>query len=182
MKKIIPLFWQICLFRAGPEQVPTASVFTALAVAVYLITSITATFFFEPALGGNILKAALAVLVGSAVQISIFAMLLLFKGVMSRFVATLVALLGTDILLTVMAMVILGLISFLGGQATLGELAIQSTRIFLITLVIWNLAVTGFILHRATNTGLFLGNAIAVGSAITAQMIVVAIFLPNLPQ
>lgn len=179
MRKIINLFWQICLFRAGPEQVPTASVFVALVIGVYLITSIAATALFESTLGGNVAKAALAVLVSSAVQISIFTLLLLFKGVMSRFMATLVALLGSDILLTLIGTAVLSLISFLNAQAIGGELAIQITRIFMTALVIWNLAVTGFILHRATNTGLFLGNAIALGSLITAQMVVVALFLPS---
>ena len=179
MIKIIHFFWQICIFKKGPEQVPTAPVFVAVVITAYLLVSVLASLF-EPALDGNIIKAILVVLVSTAVQLSIFTLLLLYKNMFSRVKETLLALLGSDTLLTLIGIAILAVHDFLNGNLESGEPAIQVSRFALTALVVWSLAVTGFILHKATNTGLFLGNAIALGSLITAQIVVIEMFLPNI--
>ncbi len=178
MLKVINFFWQICTFRTGPEQVPSAPAFAGLVVAVYLMLSVVAALF-EPALGGSLLKALLVVLVGTGVQLILFGLLLLFKGVITRYKETFLALFGTDSLLTLIGIIILASITFISGHLESAGLAIQVSRLALTVLLVWSLAVTGFILHRATNTGLFLGNAIALGGLISAQIVIVKLFLPT---
>ncbi len=179
MTKIIHFFWQICIFKKGPEQVPTAPVFAGMVLIAYLLVSVAASLF-EPALEGNILKAVLVILVSTAVQLSIFAILLLYKNVFARVKETFLALLGSDTLLTLVGIVILAAHDFFDGNLESGGSAIQVSRFALTAIVVWSLAVTGFILHKATNTGIFLGNAIALGSLITAQIVVIELFLPNI--
>ena len=179
MIKIINFFWQICIFKKGPEQVPTAPVFAGVVIAASLLVSVGATFF-EPALEGNLIKAIFVILVSTAVQLSIFTILLLYKNVFPRIKETVLALLGADTLLSLIGIVILVVLEILNGNLESGGLAIQVSRFALTALVVWSLAVTGFILHRTTNTGLFLGNAIALGSLITAQIVVIEMFLPNI--
>lgn len=177
MVKVLGFFWYLCTFRAGPERVPTSSVFAFLVIGLYLVVSVGAALF-EPVLKGSLLKALNVVLIVTAVQLGIFGLLLMFKGVIHRYKETFLALLGADSLLTLIGVSILGMITFLSGYLDEAGFAIQISRMALTVLVIWSLAVTGFILHRASNTGLFLGNAIALGSFIMAQIVIIEIFIP----
>lgn len=155
MKEIIGLFWDICRFKKGPESVPTQTILVELVFFSYLLTTMVA-IAVSPDLEVAFLQAFFVVLVIAAATLGLVWGLLLFKGVGDRFWPTVVALVGCDVMLTVIGLpliLVLNHFPFEGSADLLGGL--------LILLMGWSIVVGGFILHRALNTSLLLGSFVS---------------------
>lgn len=156
MKEIIGLFWHICLFKKGPDAVPTAGVLVQLVLIVYLLTSVFAVFF-TPDYPFTIVGSVVFVVCLLVLSLSVVWMLLWFKGVAQRFLPTALALMGTDIILTFCSLPLMLALARFDGEGLENVFGV-----LLLLLMGWSMAITGFILHRAMNISLTQGVAIAL--------------------
>ncbi|MDE0420363.1 MAG: hypothetical protein OXK76_05665 [Gammaproteobacteria bacterium] len=158
MTAVLRLFWNICLLRDGPETVPTHTWFLVSLIAAELAIGVVVLSVAYPhysfALSLNL------ALINLAVTASVAWFALYLRNHESRFPATLGAILGTEVLIDGVSALVLG--------ATSGIAQTTTTWI----LGMWNIAVVGFILHRALGTRLWVG--ILLSMAMVAVALVVA--------
>lgn len=155
VNEIISLFWNICRFKKGPESVPTQPFFVMVVFLGYFLATFAAVGASAD-LKVSFFAAFLMVLMIAGVTFGLVWVLLTFKGVSNRFLPTILALVGTDVVLTVLGLPLIialnywspeGLTDVLGG--------------LLILLMGWSIVVGGFILHRALNMSLMQGSFIS---------------------
>jgi hypothetical protein len=154
MLQFLSFFWQICLLRTSPERAPVSKGFIGFILVVY-VTSSTLLVTISSS-GGPITNAVQLVILGIVVQMTCVWLLLLFKRVGYRFRATLVAFLGTNSLLVISTIPLSLSLSFIDNQTMI----VFIKAIYWI-LIVWWLAVAGFILHKAINVNLMLGITLA---------------------
>ena len=154
MKPILAVFWNICLLRRGPELVPTHPMF----VGGVLVADMLVSFFVGLQFGDALtpMQVATRVIVSMATTAAAAWMMLSMRDVIARYPATITALFGCDLLFTLLSAILVPLAS---SEAT----ALKAGIIDLI--VIWSIAVNGFILHRAMNVTVFIGILLALGTA-----------------
>lgn len=157
MKSIINLFWGICLMRQSPARVPGDGAFVALVVAANILGSLLVSLAFDTTPGFfTILQ---GIVVGQAVTASLLWLLLAARNLTARFTTTLAALFGCDLLITACLGLALPVLTLLGGTGT--------TLAFL-AFLLWSVAVTGYILHRALEIPLAIGIGLALGISLFA--------------
>lgn len=154
MNSIFSLFWNIATFRTGPDAVPPNRFLLIGVVVVDALISLLAQIFLNAT---TPLKAATAVTINLATLMVLVYMLLSLLNLTPRFVQTVGALIGTDILLTIIS--VAGLL--LAMQV--GELL---SSIVSVATLFWTLAVFGFIFHKAMNMHIGLGIALAFFSVV----------------
>ncbi len=165
MVALVTLFWNICILRIGPESVPGRVWF----VLVLLIADMAVALLYHhmlllqdpeavrlttlQTLGFGLVNiATMAVITRSAMS---------FRGLDNRFLATLTALIGTDLLISIV-IVAASQVSHLVGLP-----AFIATSV----LFIWGFVVWGFIYHRAFNTTFVIGILIAFGIGMVAYIV-----------
>jgi hypothetical protein len=171
MQQIIRYFWQICLFRKSPEDLPSNWFPTGLALAIYLLVATTSIILGNQDV--SMARLTGTIFTGLGVEASVVLALLVFKGVPRRFPPAMAAMLGTN---AIMLLVMLPTNVFEFEDT--GRLIAQS--VFLISLLWW-LAIAGFILHKAANISLVQGVAVALASEMLALVATTAIFPINTP-
>jgi hypothetical protein len=154
MNSILSLFWNIATFRTGPDAVPANRFLLIGVVVADALISLIAQILLNAT---TPLKAATAVTLNLATLMVLVYMLLSLLNLAPRFVQTVGALIGTDILLTVIS--VAGLL--LAMQV--GELL---SSIVSVATLFWTLAVFGFIFHKAMNMHIGLGIALAFFSVV----------------
>jgi len=157
MKPILSVFWNICLLRRGPEFVPTHPLF----VAGVVIADVLLSLFVRAQYGDetSLLEIATFTLVTMAALSTITWLALNLRGVISRFPATITAMFGCDLLFTLLIAL---LIPLAGGARSAISIGMGGL------ILIWSIAVNGFILHRAMNITVFAGILSAFGMALVA--------------
>ena len=157
MTAVLRLFWNICLLRDGPESVPTYTWFLVSLIALELAVGVAVLTVAYPsypfALSLNL------ALINLAVTASIAWFALYLRNQEPRFPATLGAILGTEVLIDSVSTLALGATS---GVA-------QATTSWILGL--WNIAVVGFILHRALATRLWIGILLSMATVALALVI-----------
>ena len=166
--QIVQYFWDICLFRRGPEGLPAKPAFLLMIVAVYLLLGAFSWLLVpaSPLNSGEILV-VLALDLG---VISVFLTLLLYiKQILpSRGLQTFAALLGTS---TIMSALLLPLQLLVAGMLL--------ANLIMLAIYIWWLAVAGFILHRGCNVSHLLGSMFFLATMLTFFSLA-ALTYPNL--
>lgn len=151
MNAILKLYWQICRFRAGPEDIPPAITLTMLTLLLYAALNFVVRVVFGE-LSVTYSVASLLVITGfwSGVVYSV----LLFKRLTARFQQTFTAMLGTDVLLSMISLPLVLIASRFSPDSSLVALA----SAFWLLIFIWDVLIKGFIFHRAFNVSPLLGN------------------------
>ncbi|UWN51092.1 hypothetical protein ASALC70_03317 [Alcanivorax sp. ALC70] len=162
MNALLKLFARLCVFRSGPEDMPYIPPLLALMLAVWLAlqmlaASLQAGLTLAQMVGVQLIS--LTVLAGATTAV------LGFKQLLERWVQTMMALLGVDILLTLVALPLLLIGHAMGGTPPFVD------GLYLIV-VSWQLAIQSFIFHRAFAVGPLLGLALAFGLLILTFMVV----------
>ena len=152
MKPILNLFWQICLLRQSPAYVPTYGWFVALVV----IANVVCSTLISASLDTNFdfVRTLTSIIVGQSTTAALVMLALILKNLGERFVTTITAIFGCDLLITACFALVLPL------SALLGEAAIS---LALVVFLVWSVAVAGFILQRALQTTLPIGIGVAMG-------------------
>jgi hypothetical protein len=158
---------EICLLRAGPQELPAATQFLALVLAGYFLV--------------DVLISQLNFDFGAAVAVSVLDVLLLAAFVQlvlrivakpERFNQTLAALAGTGVLLGLLAYPLIRALTL--AQAA-GEAAAGLALAWLAVLV-WSLLILGHILRHALAVPLMTGVGIGVLYSLLSVMIVRGVF------
>lgn len=174
MQQILFYFWQLCLLRESPEKLPNNPFVVGIVVAAYLLIAL-----FSVALSQS--DQSLYGIVGSVVialflQAIFIWLLVVFKEVAYRFVATLAALLGTN---TIMLLILLPVnLTLLNAENESLKLLANS---FSWVCLGWWLAIAGSIYHKATNISVLQGAAVAFMTELLAAVATFTLFPTSLP-
>ncbi len=158
---------EICLLRAGPQDLPGASRLLLLMLCGYFLVDLLLaqlSFGFADAVGVSVLDVLL---------LAVFAHLLLRSTAkLERFNQTLAALAGTGQILGVVA---LPLIHGLNLAQASGEPAAGLAMLWLLVLI-WSLLVLGHILRHALAVSLMTGVGIGVLYSLLSALVVRGLF------
>ena len=152
MKPILNLFWQICLLRQSPAYVPTYGWFVVAVVVANVVCSTLVSASLDE--GFEFFSTLTSIIVSQTTTAGLVMLALTFKNMGQRFVTTITAIFGCDLLITACFALVLPI------SALIGEAAIS---LALVAFLIWSVAVGGFILHRALQTQLAVGIGVAMG-------------------
>jgi hypothetical protein len=159
MKTIFTLFWQICLLRQSPAYVPTYGWFVALVVIANVVSSVMVATAFDA--DTNLLQTLNSIIVGQTTTAVVVLLALTMRNMTARFVTTITALFGCDLIITACAGLLLPLATQLGTMAV--------SLVFL-AFLIWSVAVAGYIMHRALEVQLAIGVGVAMGMSLLSVM------------
>lgn len=160
MKPILNLFWQICLLRQSPAYVPTYGWFVALVVVTNVVCSTLVSASLDAEF--DLIATLTSILVSQTTIAALVMLALMFKNLGQRFVTTITAIFGCDLLITACFALVLPMTALLGeGAVNLAVLAF----------LIWSVAVAGFILHRALQTQLAIGIGVAMGISLMGVIV-----------
>lgn len=151
---IVFYFWQLCLLRSSPAQLPSSNFATGLVFSVYLAIAVVIYLLIRP---GQPLPAMLGTIaIGVILQAGATFLLLQFMDYLDRFRATWTALLGAN---AIMLLVLLpfNLILLYSDIEWLLSFANSATWVCLG----WWLAVAGYIYHRSAGVSILQGSALA---------------------
>lgn len=166
MKPLLALFWQICRFRRGPQDVPfspplagllVVAVAGALGLSVLLLNALAP----EPPADRVALPPTQQLLVqwlALGAWMVVIYLLLRFKNLGARYVQTLIAALGTDLILVLpqlAAFVLMAPGSPESVLAGIGQFAI-------LFVYIWDMLIKGHIYAQALNIGRLQGNLLSL--------------------
>ncbi|RLU03905.1 MAG: hypothetical protein D9N11_01680 [Ketobacter sp.] len=155
LKPLLALFWQMCLFRRGPQDVPYSPVLLIVLVLVELalgagiIMTVEPLYMEQQLLGVTVALGAWLVMVWGILR---------FKGLDSRYVQAMTACLGTDLLLS---LIILPLQLYIVTGAGEGLLSTAS-RLALLVVLIWDILVKGWIYAGSMQLGRLQGNLLSI--------------------
>jgi hypothetical protein len=159
MKTIFTLFWQICLLRQSPAYVPTYGWFVAIVVIANVVSSAMVATAFDA--DTNLLQTLTSIIVGQTTTAVAVLLVLTLRNMAARFVTTITALFGCDLIITACAGLLLPLATQLGTMAV--------SLVFL-AILIWSVAVAGYIMHRAIEVQLAIGVGVAMGISLLSVM------------
>ena len=148
MFEIIRLFFDICLLKKGPQDVPQSRFLFWLSLTLYGVVG-----FLMLRLSVGWLESLFQLLTGIILLLAFTAGILFLMGRKSRFLPVVTAMLGTDMILSFFALPVLGTI-------TTGRMSLFSELVYL-GLVIWSWLVMGHILRHALSVSLSFGMGLA---------------------
>lgn len=153
MQAIIKAFWQIALFRQGPEYLPDSRPLLAFSALAYIVVDVLVILALYPT---HVLPPLLLVDVGFLLLWCI-GLLRLFD-LQARIPQTLTALFGTGALLQILAFPFTAWPSF--GIPI--EVPLMLRALVALLILLWSVAVYGHILSRALSRSLGAGIAFAL--------------------
>ncbi len=159
MHKLLNVFVNICLLRAGPQDVPAASVVLALATGAYVGIGILVALASYPLIQALLLSALDTLLLAVIAQLG-----LRWRGHAQRFQQTFSALTGSGALLSLVSWPFMLILLRLPEGAA--DAALPSLLIVL--LMFWNIAVIAHILRRALSSSYAVGVLLALLYAIVS--------------
>ena len=155
MQQIVMYFWQLCLLRASPERIPANISILATIFVIYAFFSLVTMLI---TLDTSIMGMIATVLVSVGVQAGLLYLLLLFKRLQGRFIATLAALLGTTAI--ILLLMLPANVMFVNVDTP--TMRLIAGGLFLFTFI-WRLAISGAILSKAARISILQGAAIMFG-------------------
>lgn len=158
MVMLAKIFFDLCLLRANPQDLPPSSFLLGIMLLAYTLTGIGVA-----ATGLPLFNAVLAACIGTLILVMLTHTALLIRKTPARLPQTLTALAGTGAIIGVIAWPL---------SAAQGPLAL------LIALVIWSIAVTAHILRHALSLSLRLSIGVSLGYLLISFIIESALFGP----
>jgi len=152
--QILSYFWQLCLLRSSPAQLPSSWFATLLVFSIYLIIALVVVSLTRPNL--DAFQVIATITIGISIQAAVTWALLQYKDRAGRFPATWSALLGAN---AVMLIILLpfNFILLESESSTLVAFADSVTWVCLG----WWLAIAGYIYHKAVDVSVLQGSCIA---------------------
>ncbi len=171
MKQLAALFWEICRFRAAPQDVPTSQALAVASLAFYTLVGVFMSLF-ELSVG----KALSAALVDVALLAILSYVVLWIRLWTERWYQTVTALAGCGSIIGLLAFplgmwrVIVGPESHVAAVPTL----------LMIGLMVWNLIIIAHILRHALSVHVLLGGVLAgIYMYISLRVITILFFVPK---
>lgn len=149
MTEIVRLFWQICLFQKGPQNVPASSALYYFILAVYFVVSLLMTRFTM-----NWSTAITNSLLGLMLTLSFIWLVLTGFRKIHRFYPVASALFGIDALITLLSLPFFAAVvfKFQPGVAFL----------FLVLFMIWQWSVMVNVIKSAVSTSYAVAGALVL--------------------
>jgi hypothetical protein len=167
MSRLILIWFDICLLRAGPQDLPASRELLGLAMASYTLVSFLLSLPAYP------LAAAGQLALMDAGLLTVFAAIVLYlTGKMARLTQTLTALSGTGTLLGLFALPVIQLLA--SGEES-GQPSLLAGMLWLL-LFGWNLIVVSHIMRHALSVNLPVAIGIAMLYTVVAMQIINALF------
>ncbi len=175
MGQISTFFWQMCLLRRSPADLPSSNFVTGIIFGLYLAIALLVVNLTRPWQGT--LEIITTIAIGISLQAFITYILLQFKRLGYRFRATWSALLGTN---GIMLIVLLpfNMILLHSDSDSLKMFADTATWVCLG----WWLAIAGHIYHKASDVSVLQGSAIAFLIELLGVLVAVSVFPPPAAQ
>lgn len=153
LKIIVQAFYEVCLLRRRPQDLPGSGLFFGMCVAAYTLSSLLLTLTYQ-----DIRKSVLVAVIDAGLMILITYLLLLAIRRPARWLQTGTALLGTGTIFSLLATPVYYLLTVPGtgqtGNSVLG---------FLVwVLIVWNIAVMAHILKHALAVSFAMGILVAL--------------------
>jgi hypothetical protein len=169
MTRLITIWLDICLLRAGPQDLPASNVLLALALGAYALV----------ALGVSLMSASLPAALGiTAIDVLLMAafasLLLRWTNKVARLNQTLTALGGTGALLGLLAWPLISMILRSQGQEEAPDLPV----LLWLGLLIWNLAVVAHIVRHALSTTFLTGMGLSIVYALITYTVINSLYPP----
>lgn len=150
----------VCLLRAGPQDLPYSRDFMILTMAGSLGAGLLAVAILE-----ETRFALLELVLTYLFTVAFLYAVLSFRGLTGRFIQTASAVFGADTIITLVALPALHAASGAGAERPVTGLA-------MLALGLWNLAVLGHILRHALDTILPVGVLVALSYVIGSLLLV----------
>lgn len=154
MRQLIGLFWDVCLLRKKPGDMPYSPVLLGLLLVAGMIIDNINLGFALP--GAGLFQVAGTVLAHTTVLLGSLSALMVLTGYMARVVQTLTALTGSGLIISLIAMPLIML-------SSLSQQLAMTLAMLLLVLNIWSLAVTMHIFRHALEIKLILAGLLAIG-------------------
>lgn len=151
MSRLLRRYFDICLLRAGPQDLPASPFLLGLSLAAYFVVGVIISLQ-----NLDVLAAASLVIVDTALLAALLFALLWVRQFSNRYLQTLTALLGAGVILELVAWPVLAW----QQQAIAGDTITTGLMVASLLLWIWlfwNLMVIGHILRHALSTLLPIG-------------------------
>jgi len=151
MKLIIAQIWRICIFKSGPDTIPANNTFLLIVMAF----NICLTCFVQVSLAEDIsfLSALTISVVSLAGTGGLIWFVMALMNLSNRVPQTMTAVFAVDIFTTAMTALVLFMAEAIG---------MTLTQLLVAGLILWSLAINGFIYHRALNIHIAMGVGIAL--------------------
>lgn len=166
MIAIFQYFFELCRFRANPQDLPSSVVLKYFSIATYMVVGLAVTLLSQP-MG----QALVSVIIDTMMLVGLAWAGLWVRNFTDRTTQTVTALAGTG---TIIGLIGLPVMAWLHnspeGQATLASL-------MLLLLVVWNVAVIGHILRHALSLPFWAGIGISVFYIYTSIRVMSALFI-----
>lgn len=169
MISILGFFWQLCLLRRSPGQLPSSGFATGLIFVVYLVIALTVVSLIRPQQSFTLVASDIAI--GVAVQAGVTFALLQYKGLVNRFRATWSSLLGTN---AIMLLVLLPVNAIMMNAEN--EMLLLFADSLTWVCLGWWLAIAGYIYHKAVYISVIQGSVIAFLIELIAAIIAFSLF------
>ena len=167
MSRLILIWFDICLLRAGPQDLPASRELLGLSMVSYTLAS------FLLSLPGYPLVAAGQLALMDAGLVVVFAATALYlTGKMARLTQTLTALSGTG---TLLGLIALPVIQLLASGKESGQLALLAGMLWLL-LFGWNLLVVAHIMRHALSVNFPAATGVALLYTLVAMQIINTLF------
>ena len=161
--QLIKVFWDICILKAAPQDLPASNFLLALTLSAYFATGVLVASF-----QWSITEAILAALLDTVLLSILSGAVLWARQLSARYLQTLTALTGSGAVMAIVAVPLVMWQSLVGAAD--GNVPTLPSWLLLIWTV-WNVVVVGHILRHALSTLFALGLGLAaVYAYITFQL------------
>ncbi|HFD91658.1 MAG TPA: hypothetical protein ENJ22_00030 [Gammaproteobacteria bacterium] len=162
MKLIFSKFFDICLLRAGPQDLPSSTLLLGLALLLYFVIGVLLTVISVSLVEAVVLVVADIALLGGLVYVLLWA-----NNLLDRLIRVWTALLGSGAFFETLALPLLAWQQQIMDNAqseviSLNETGVVVSSLLLWLVLFWNLIVIGHILRHALSTLLPIGIALSV--------------------
>lgn len=170
MIQLFRLFFDICLLQRGPRDVPASRWLFHFTVLAYLGSSLLLLVLDGGPFWQSVVKAALDL----AVLMGIVQGVLYWRRLQDRVLQTLTALLGTGV---VLALIALPVVRWLYLGAASGQVEALPAMLWLVMLV-WNIVVIGHIMRHALEVQMVWGVLVGMGY-LTVSVTLIELLFPT---
>jgi len=170
VKLLFKLFFDICLLRAKPQDVPASNTLLLLTMLVAIITGV-------PAIIGSVGGLASALMIGLmdvALILVLLRVFLTLAGLSPRLLQTATAIFGSGVIINLLSIPVQVLLDTSTGYSVAQFVG----ALFYFALLVWSLAIMGHILRHSFKLQLSSGVLIAMGYFMLVNTLV-RLFLPT---
>ncbi len=162
MLNLISLYWAICRLRATPQMMPAVNSLLVNTVVIGIVVDTLAASLFQT--GKTLFELGILVSLYTILMLLAVYFLLTLVGYRQRALQTLIALAGSDLMISLVLLPGLFIVS-------LSEKGIQSFAMFILIDYVWRIAVMAHIFRYSFSVGLMMGMILSVSYAIFGMFV-----------